>query len=77
MPNPMTRTGFAPREKTTVAILRRRGWTRVTKHRYQHRSGVELIRDINRREWMIKGGRQDGLRFTGLGVAARSVEVHL
>ena len=70
-------TGFPPRENTTLAILQKRGWTKLTKHQYKHRSGIELIRNINNREWMVKGGRQDGLRFTGLGVAARSVEAHL
>ena len=75
MPNPM-KTPFnigGPVRRHTLADLQKQGWVKLSKHRYRHRSGVVLMRNINRRLWEIKGGRRDGERFERLWVAAERV----
>lgn len=63
----------APLKRQSLADLRRRGWVKLDKHRYRHRSGVHLVRNINKRLWEIKGGRRDGERFERLWAAAERV----
>lgn len=36
----------------------KQGWTKIDRTTYQHESGLQLVRDVNRNLWVVRGSSE-------------------